>query len=100
MRPYSKALLQRLAFQIFHDDEGPTFVFIDLINRADVGMIERRGGAGLALEAAQRLAVFSQLFRQKLEGDQPLQLAILGLIDDTHAPATDLLNDAIVADCS
>ena len=34
------ALVQRLAFQILHGNEVSTFKFVDLMNSADIGMIE------------------------------------------------------------
>jgi len=42
------------------------------------------------------LGVFGQLRRQKLEGDCPLKLCILGLVDDPHPPFSDLLEDLIM----
>jgi hypothetical protein len=44
-------LLERLAVQQFHDDDGLVLELLDLVDRADVGMIQSRRGAGLALEA-------------------------------------------------
>jgi hypothetical protein len=44
------------------------------------------------------LPVLREFFRQELEGNKPTELGVLGLIDDTHAPATELLDDAIVTD--
>ena len=90
------ALLQGLALQQLHSDEGLAFVLADFVNRADVGMVQRRGGAGLALEAFQGLTVLAPLLRQELESDLTAQRGVLGLIDDTHAPAAELLNNAIV----
>jgi hypothetical protein len=43
-------LLKRLPFQEFHGDERLAFVFIDLVNRTDIGMIQSRGRTRLALE--------------------------------------------------
>ena len=71
-------------------------MFVDFINGADVGMIERRGSAGLALEAAQGVTVFGQLCRQEVEGDETPQLAVLGLIDHTHTSAAELLEYAVM----
>ncbi len=34
------AMLQRHAVQKFHDDERLTFVLADLVDRADVGMVQ------------------------------------------------------------
>jgi len=95
-RPCTHPLLQCLALQELHGDEGLTFVFVDFINGADVGMIERRGSAGLALEAAQGVTVFGQLCRQEVEGDETPQLAVLGLIDHTHTSAAELLEYAVM----
>ena len=33
---------------------------------------------------------------QKLQRHQPAELGVLGLVDDTHAPATQLLDDAVM----
>ncbi len=44
------ALPQRLAFQQLHGDEGPLLVFANVVNDADVGVIQSRGGARFALE--------------------------------------------------
>ena len=51
-RPMSDGVLQRLAVEVLQNDEGPAAFFAYVINRADVGMIERRGSFGFALEAA------------------------------------------------
>jgi hypothetical protein len=61
-------------------------------------MIERGRSLGLSLESFQGLPVLGEFFRQELQGDGALELGVLGLIDDTHAPAAELLNDAIVRD--
>ncbi len=45
------------ALQVLHGDEGQALVLVDLVDRADVGMAERRGGARLAHEALDRLAI-------------------------------------------
>jgi hypothetical protein len=44
------------------------------------------------------LVVFGQFLRQELQGDHASQLDVLGLIHDTHAAATELLQDAVVGD--
>jgi hypothetical protein len=35
--------------------------------------------------------------REKLQGDTPLELEILGLVDDPHAAPADLLDDSILS---
>ena len=112
--PYANPLLQRLAFEQFHGDERLAFVFVNVVNGADVGVIQRRGSARFALEALEGLAVDARALtrsaaggppsprgrglqirkplpspwgrgaggegsRQKLQGDQPPELCILGV---------------------
>jgi hypothetical protein len=51
-----------MALQQFHHDVRLPILLTDLMNRADVGMVQCRGSPRLALESFQRLAVFSQFF--------------------------------------
>ena len=55
-RPPGDALLQRGALQVLHDDEGAAVLLADVVNRADVGVIQGGGGAGLAPETVQGVA--------------------------------------------
>jgi len=41
-------------------------------------------------------AFFGYLVRQKLQGDEAVQLYILGLAHHTHPAATELLDEAVV----
>jgi hypothetical protein len=47
--------LQRQALQELHRDEVTTRFLVDVVDRADVGMVQHGGGAGFALEALDRL---------------------------------------------
>jgi hypothetical protein len=91
-------MLQCHAVEIFHGEERLTLVLTDVVNRADIGMIQRRCGLRLAPEADQRLRVFGNLIRQKLESNETVQPGVLGLIYDTHASAPKFLDDAVVRD--
>src|SRR5208282_1698886 len=51
------AMLERLAVQKLHGNERLPVLLADIVNRANVGVIERRGGLGFALEAGQCLRV-------------------------------------------
>ena len=82
------AMFQRYAVEIFHHDEGLTVLIIDLVNGADVRVIQRRGGFSLALEAAQSLGIFGYIVGQKLQGDESAELDVFRFVDDAHtAPA-------------
>ncbi len=92
------AVLQGDAFEVLHDDEGLSGGFIDFVDGADVGMIQRRGGAGFALEALERLRVGGDFGRKEFESDEASQLDVFGLVDDAHATAAEFVDDAVVGD--
>ena len=80
----------------FHDEELLSLVFAKVVNGADAGMVQRRGRARLPMEPLRRRLVAGQFGRQELEGDLPSKVQILGLVDDPHAAAAELLAEAVV----
>ena len=91
-------VLQRGAIQVLHHDEWLALVLSDLINRADVGMIRRRGGTRFAPEPLQALSVLNHVRREELERYETAKFYILCFVHDTHPAAAQLLDDAIVRD--
>ncbi len=61
-------------------------------------MVQGGGGLRLPLEARQCLRVLGNFVREKLQGDEAAKGNILGLVDDTHPAASDLLHNAVVRD--
>jgi hypothetical protein len=61
-------VLERLPFEQLHGDEVPTISFINLINRADIRMIERGRQVRFALEPGQPLRIVRKRFRQDFNG--------------------------------
>src|SRR5579859_5144586 len=61
-------------------------------------MVQSRGGAGFAAKTLQCLRVVSNIVRQELQGDQASQRDVLGLINDTHSTAAQLIQDAVMRD--
>src|SRR5271157_2100 len=60
--------------------------------------VRSRGGLSLPLEAGQCVGGFCDFSRQKLQGDKAVQAYVLSLVDDAHAPAAELLDDAVMRD--
>jgi hypothetical protein len=89
---------QSLPVQQFHDDEGPGFVLFDLVNGADVGMVQRRGGPRLALKAPQGGRVCGEFVGKKLKGHLPAQLDVLCTVHKPHAAAAQDTHDTIMGD--
>ena len=91
-------VLERLALQQLHGDEGPAVRFVDLMNRADVGVIQRRGGSRFTFESFQRLRIAREFFRQELQRDVATELEVFRFVHHAHAAAPELFQDAIVGD--
>jgi hypothetical protein len=83
-------LSERLTLEPLHHNELLTLRArrTDVMDRADIGVIERRSGAGLTLEPFVSRRVLRQLGGKKLERDAAPQPRIFGLVDP---PAPSLL---------
>ena len=90
------ALLQGLPLQKLHDDKGLAFMIPDVVNDTDMGMVEGRSRPGLSLKPFQGLPVLGELLGQKLQGHVAAEAGVLGLVDHTHAPAAQFLDDFVV----
>ena len=89
-------VLEGDAVQIFHDDVGLAVLLADVMDGADIWMVQRRCSLGLAAKAGQRLRIASNFFRKEFERNKPMQTGIFGFVDDTHAAATKFLDYFVV----
>ena len=92
------AALEADALQQFHCDEGMPVRFVDVVNGANVGMVERGRGLRLAPETLEHGRVASESLGQELEGDKAAKFGILGAEDHAHAAAAKFFQHAIVGD--
>src|SRR5208282_2571554 len=83
--------------QQFHGDERLTVLLPDLMDGADVRMVQGGCRLRLALEPSQGLRVTDNLFREELQSDKTVQGQVFSLVDDTHPATAQLLDDAVVA---
>jgi hypothetical protein len=60
-------VLQRLAGEALHHDEELVLVLSDFVDGADIGMVQRGGGARLAAKTFERLRVLRGRIGKKLE---------------------------------
>ena len=56
-------LVECLAGNKLHGDESLAILLTDFVDRADVGMVQRRGGLRLALETGESLRISGYLVR-------------------------------------
>src|SRR5215469_793036 len=92
------AFSQEHSLEQLHHDEGTSLMFPDVVNCANIWVIQCRGGLRFAAESLQSLCVSCQFFGQEFEGHKAIQPGVLRFINDTHASAPQPLNDAIMRD--
>ena len=89
---------QALALDELHRVVVDAALAADGVDRDDVRVVERGGGAGFVLEAGELLLVEHRGERQHLQRDAAAERDLLGLVDDAHAAAAQLAEDAEVAE--
>ena len=97
-RAAGDAMFQRDPFEEFHGDEGLAILLADIVDGADVGVVECGGSLGFALKAGEGLGIAGNLFGEKFEGDEAAEAGVFGFVDNTHATASKLFDDAVVGD--
>jgi hypothetical protein len=83
------SVLERVAFQVFHDQEIDPILTAHVEDWADVRVTERSERFGLALESLFQARTCGNVLRENLNGDRPVQASIGGLVDFTHAACPD-----------
>jgi hypothetical protein len=61
-------------------------------------MVQSGCGLRLTLEAGKSLRILGDLIGQELQGDEAMPLYVFSFVDDTHPPAAEFFDDAIVGD--
>jgi len=89
-------VLEREAVQKLHGYESVACFLADVVNGADVRMIERGGGPRFAAETLECLCVQSQIFGKKFQGHETGEAGIFGFVDYTHPSSAEFLEDAVM----
>ena len=97
-RPALEPLLERLAFQQLHRDERPALVLVDVVDGADVRVIQGRGGAGFALEPLQRMRSRAKSSGRNLRATRRPSRVSSALYTTPIPPPPSFSSDAKVAD--
>ena len=81
---------------IFHDDEGAAVFLADIVDGANIRMIEGGGGVRFAAETLERLAIFGHFFGKEFQGDGAVQAGVFGFVDHAHAATAEFFENAVV----
>ena len=91
-------VLEGLAVEKLHGDEGFAGFVADVVDGADVGVVEGGGGLGFTLEAREDLRVAGDVVGKKFERDETVQAVVFGFVDDAHTAAAEFFEDAVMGD--
>src|SRR5581483_9749405 len=90
--------VERRAVHVLHLDVVDAVLLTDVVDRDDVGVLDDRGRARLALEACDELPVLREVRGHDLDDGLTLELGVLREEDGSHAALAELLHDAAAAD--
>ena len=96
-RATADALRQRLAFDELHHQVGQLALPADVIERADVGVIELGNGVRFVIEAVAEPGIGREHRRHDFDRDNPIEARVLGPIDFAHAALADERQDFVRA---
>ncbi len=91
-------MVERNAIEKFHGDEGLALVLTDVVNGTYVGMVEGRGGLGLAAKTSKGLDIAGEFGGKKLERNEAVQARIFSFVDNAHATSAEFFGDAVMRD--
>jgi hypothetical protein len=94
-RPPLDALGERLALEELHDQEVDLALPPDVVEGADVRVLERRDRLRLALEALAHLLGGREVLGQDLERDRPVEPGVLGAVDLAHPAGAERGDDFV-----
>ena len=99
-RALRQPIRQRLAFEILHDEERGAVLLADVVQRADVRMIELRDRAGFAIEALAELRVGGEGVGENLDRDRAIEPRVAGFVHLAHPAGADERQDLVRAEAS
>jgi hypothetical protein len=90
-------VLQGHAVKELHDHERTPIFLADVVNGADVRMVQRRGCLGFTAEAGERLPVMGNVLGKEFEGDEAMQTGVFSFVHHAHA-AAEPADDTVMRD--
>ena len=75
---------ERMTLDVGHRNIVRPLDLADVVDRANIGMPQRRRGPGLAVKALQQIGRRLLLEMRRLERDLSLELRVLGQVDHSH----------------
>ena len=90
--------VKMLARHVFHDDVGLAVAFAERVDLRDVRVVELGDGARLLAEGVENGGVGPKVLDHHLQGDDTVELLVMGLVDGAHATRAQTLLELVVVD--
>src|SRR5207253_1610501 len=94
-RPARERVGERLPLQVLHDEVVDAVLMPDVVERADVRMVQPRDRPRLPLETLAQRRARGELRRQDFDGDVAAEARVAGAIDLAHAAGAERRDDFV-----
>src|SRR5216683_76009 len=94
----ANTVLESLALEQLHGDKRTAFELTNIVNCANVRMIEQGCGARFAPESLDRLSVLGNVVGKEFQCNIPAKARVPGFVDHAHASASQFFQDAVMQD--
>ena len=91
-------MFEGLALQKLHDEEGSAIVLANVVDGADVGVIQSRSGTASRRKRSRASGSLASSSGRNFSATKRPRRGVLGLINDAHSAAADFLDDAVMRD--
>ena len=98
IRRVRELLCERAALDELENQEANAVSFLEAVDRADVGMVQRREHPRFALEARESIGMPGERRRQNLDRDIAPELRVVRTVHFAHAARAEQRVQAIPAD--
>jgi len=99
-RPFFESLRQRLAFDALHHQELRTVLSSNIVQHANVRVVQAGDCLGLALKTLPQNWIFGEMRRKNFDGDNAVQARVSGAVHFTHATRAQRREDFVRAKAS
>jgi hypothetical protein len=94
-RTFVEPLAQRFPVEVLHHQVRRAVSVADVVEGADVRVVQRGDALRLAIEPRLELGIVGQPSRQDLDGDGALEPRVAGLVDLAHAACPERADDLV-----
>ena len=95
---FGNLLRERSPVHKFHHDVALAVGFAHVVNRANVGMIQRRRGTRFAQQHRTRIRVVIQFFREEFQRYVAVQAVVVSAIHHAHSALANFFDDSVMRD--